>query len=289
MKSALPKVLHPLLGRTLLGHVLAAADAAAGRAARSSWSATAPTRSTAHLRRGRAGRRAGAAGRAARHRARGPDRAGGGAGRSPAPWWCSTATCRCCGRRRWRALVEAHEAAGAGGHRADRRGGRPDRPGPDRPRRGRQPGADRRGARRVRRGSGRSGRSTPGIYAFDAALLREALGKLSTDNDQGEEYLTDVFGLLVDAGQPVGVHVAADADGDAGLQRPGRAGGAAGAAARPGQRRLDAGRRVDPRPGDHLDRRDRDARPDAVIDQNTQLLRRDHGRRRARSSGRTPR
>src|SRR5262245_46957321 len=27
MKSALPKVLHPLLGRTLLGHVLAAAQA----------------------------------------------------------------------------------------------------------------------------------------------------------------------------------------------------------------------------------------------------------------------
>ena len=28
MKSALPKVLHPLLGRTLVGHVLAAADEA---------------------------------------------------------------------------------------------------------------------------------------------------------------------------------------------------------------------------------------------------------------------
>ncbi|MGK5442324.1 bifunctional UDP-N-acetylglucosamine diphosphorylase/glucosamine-1-phosphate N-acetyltransferase GlmU [Micromonospora sp. URMC 105] len=49
-----------------------------------------------------------------------------------------------------------------------------------------------------------------GIYAFDAARLRDALGKLSTDNDQGEEYLTDVFGLLVSAGEPVGVHVAAD-------------------------------------------------------------------------------
>ena len=43
-----------------------------------------------------------------------------------------------------------------------------------------------------------------GVYAFDAALLRDALGKLSTDNDQGEEYLTDVFGLLVAAGEPVG-------------------------------------------------------------------------------------
>jgi bifunctional UDP-N-acetylglucosamine pyrophosphorylase/glucosamine-1-phosphate N-acetyltransferase len=51
-----------------------------------------------------------------------------------------------------------------------------------------------------------------GIYAFDAAALREALGKLSTDNDQGEEYLTDVFGLLASVGRPVGVFVAPDAD-----------------------------------------------------------------------------
>ncbi|HEX5598676.1 MAG TPA: bifunctional UDP-N-acetylglucosamine diphosphorylase/glucosamine-1-phosphate N-acetyltransferase GlmU [Micromonosporaceae bacterium] len=49
-----------------------------------------------------------------------------------------------------------------------------------------------------------------GIYAFNAALLRGALGKLSTDNDQGEEYLTDVFGLLAAAGESVAVHVAAD-------------------------------------------------------------------------------
>ena len=28
-----------------------------------------------------------------------------------------------------------------------------------------------------------------GIYAFDAVLLQEALGKLSTDNDQGEQKL----------------------------------------------------------------------------------------------------
>ncbi|MDW3845833.1 bifunctional UDP-N-acetylglucosamine diphosphorylase/glucosamine-1-phosphate N-acetyltransferase GlmU [Micromonospora sp. BRA006-A] len=49
-----------------------------------------------------------------------------------------------------------------------------------------------------------------GIYAFDATRLREALGKLSTDNDQGEEYLTDVFALLRDAGEPVAVHCATD-------------------------------------------------------------------------------
>jgi bifunctional UDP-N-acetylglucosamine pyrophosphorylase / glucosamine-1-phosphate N-acetyltransferase len=51
-----------------------------------------------------------------------------------------------------------------------------------------------------------------GIYAFDVASLREALSKLSTDNDQGEEYLTDVFGILASVGHPVGVFVAPDAD-----------------------------------------------------------------------------
>lgn len=50
-----------------------------------------------------------------------------------------------------------------------------------------------------------------GIYAFEAAALREALGKLSTDNDQGEEYLTDVFALLASVGRAVGVCVAPDA------------------------------------------------------------------------------
>jgi bifunctional UDP-N-acetylglucosamine pyrophosphorylase/glucosamine-1-phosphate N-acetyltransferase len=51
-----------------------------------------------------------------------------------------------------------------------------------------------------------------GIYAFDIASLRAALGKLSSDNDQGEEYLTDVFGLLAAGGDPVGVFLAPDAD-----------------------------------------------------------------------------
>jgi bifunctional UDP-N-acetylglucosamine pyrophosphorylase/glucosamine-1-phosphate N-acetyltransferase len=50
-----------------------------------------------------------------------------------------------------------------------------------------------------------------GIYAFEAAALREALSKLSTDNEQGEEYLTDVFALLASAGGTVGVCVAPDA------------------------------------------------------------------------------
>jgi bifunctional UDP-N-acetylglucosamine pyrophosphorylase/glucosamine-1-phosphate N-acetyltransferase len=50
-----------------------------------------------------------------------------------------------------------------------------------------------------------------GVYAFEAAALRAALGKLSTDNDQGEEYLTDTFALLGGAGERMAVHVAQDA------------------------------------------------------------------------------
>ena len=49
-----------------------------------------------------------------------------------------------------------------------------------------------------------------GVYAFDAAALRDALGKLSTDNAQGEEYLTDVIGLMVAAGLPVSAYAVAD-------------------------------------------------------------------------------
>ena len=48
------------------------------------------------------------------------------------------------------------------------------------------------------------------VYAFDAAQLVDALGKLSTDNAQGEEYLTDVVGLHHDAGLIVAAHIAAD-------------------------------------------------------------------------------
>ncbi|NVM94418.1 bifunctional UDP-N-acetylglucosamine diphosphorylase/glucosamine-1-phosphate N-acetyltransferase GlmU [Arthrobacter wenxiniae] len=39
------------------------------------------------------------------------------------------------------------------------------------------------------------GEINSGIYAFDAKVLREALKKVTTDNTQGEMYLTDVLGL----------------------------------------------------------------------------------------------
>ena len=42
-----------------------------------------------------------------------------------------------------------------------------------------------------------------GVYAFDAKLLRESLAKLTTDNSQGEQYLTDVLGILRGEGHEV--------------------------------------------------------------------------------------
>lgn len=49
-----------------------------------------------------------------------------------------------------------------------------------------------------------------GIYAFDGLLLADAVKRVSTDNAQGEEYLTDVLSILREEGHRVGAHVAAD-------------------------------------------------------------------------------
>ena len=49
------------------------------------------------------------------------------------------------------------------------------------------------------------------VYAFDAAALGESLRSLTTDNAQGEEYLTDVVGLHKQTGRTVTAHVATDA------------------------------------------------------------------------------
>jgi bifunctional UDP-N-acetylglucosamine pyrophosphorylase/glucosamine-1-phosphate N-acetyltransferase len=50
-----------------------------------------------------------------------------------------------------------------------------------------------------------------GVYAFDAGHLRAALGKLTTANAQGEEYLTDVVALHRAAGLTVAAQVVDDA------------------------------------------------------------------------------
>ncbi|WP_328448750.1 bifunctional UDP-N-acetylglucosamine diphosphorylase/glucosamine-1-phosphate N-acetyltransferase GlmU [Amycolatopsis sp. NBC_00438] len=49
-----------------------------------------------------------------------------------------------------------------------------------------------------------------GVYAFDAAVLRDGLSRLSTDNAQGELYLTDVLGIANGDGLNVGALVVDD-------------------------------------------------------------------------------
>ncbi|HEV7975111.1 bifunctional UDP-N-acetylglucosamine diphosphorylase/glucosamine-1-phosphate N-acetyltransferase GlmU [Amycolatopsis sp.] len=49
-----------------------------------------------------------------------------------------------------------------------------------------------------------------GVYAFDAAVLVDGLSRLSTDNAQGELYLTDVLGIARGDGKLVGALVVED-------------------------------------------------------------------------------
>jgi bifunctional UDP-N-acetylglucosamine pyrophosphorylase/glucosamine-1-phosphate N-acetyltransferase len=51
------------------------------------------------------------------------------------------------------------------------------------------------------------------VYAFDGHLLKDALDQVGTDNDQGEQYLTDVIGVLVGHGHRVGAFVARSEEG----------------------------------------------------------------------------
>jgi bifunctional UDP-N-acetylglucosamine pyrophosphorylase/glucosamine-1-phosphate N-acetyltransferase len=49
-----------------------------------------------------------------------------------------------------------------------------------------------------------------GVLAVDASFLCDAVSRLATDNVQGELYLTDIVGLAVGDGLPVGAHVLED-------------------------------------------------------------------------------
>ena len=49
-----------------------------------------------------------------------------------------------------------------------------------------------------------------GMYCFSASDLRDALAKVTTDNAQGEEYLTDVIGLLREQGSTVSASLCRD-------------------------------------------------------------------------------
>ena len=208
MKSALPKVLHPILGRSLVGHVLAAAEPLKAERTLVVVGVGAE-RVAAHL--GEVAPHAEAVLQAEQH----------GTGHATrvaleaAPEVAGTVVVLTGDTPLLRpetldALLREHHEAGNAATVLTAEPGRPDGLG-----------------RIVRDGDGRvtaiveERDATPsqraireinsGIMAFDGVLLRETLAHVSTDNDQGEEYLTDVIGLLVGAGHPVGAHVAADA------------------------------------------------------------------------------
>jgi bifunctional UDP-N-acetylglucosamine pyrophosphorylase/glucosamine-1-phosphate N-acetyltransferase len=208
MKSALPKVLHPLLGRTLVGHVLAAAEEAVGAEAmvvighgadqvRAHLAEIAP-QATSVVQAEQRG--TGHAVRIALEAA--PDLAGTVVVLNGDIPLLRAETLR--------ALVHTHETTRAAATVLTAEVANPTGLG----RIVRSPGgefqaiveerdatAEQRGIREI----------NSGAYAFDAAALREMLSKLSSDNDQGEEYLTDVIGMLVAAGSPVVAHRAPDA------------------------------------------------------------------------------
>ena len=51
-----------------------------------------------------------------------------------------------------------------------------------------------------------------GMYVFDSAVLADHIGRLGTDNDQGEEYLTDVVASMTGQGLRVEAFIAPDPD-----------------------------------------------------------------------------
>ena len=207
MKSATPKVLHPLLGRTLLGHVLAAAGASSAERTivvvghkadqvEAHLAEVAPA-ATPVLQANQRG--TGHAVRIALEEV--PDVAGTVVVLNGDVPLLRPATLEL--------LLGEHESRGRGAtvlaaEVADPTGlgriVRDDRGNLERIVEERDASAQQRAIREV----------NAGIYAFEAGALREALSKLSTDNDQGEEYLTDVFALLASVGRAVGVCVAPD-------------------------------------------------------------------------------
>ena len=216
MRSSTPKVLHALAGRSLLDHVLAATDPLKPPAALSSSSGTAGSRSRV--------------------------RWGSGTSRwcrssRTAPATRSGSRCSPSVRESWRttsivvvvpgdaplltadtlaALVDLHARTRAAATLLTAEV--PDPTGYGRVVRNAAGDVLRR-----RRGAGRRRRDprirevATSVYAFAAGPLLAALARITTDNAQAEEYLTDVVELLVAEGLPVAAHLADDAAETAGV------------------------------------------------------------------------
>ncbi len=208
MKSSLPKMLHPLLGRTMLGHVLTATDqlnpartvVVVGHGA---------DQITAHL-----GEVAPAAVTVLQEHPRGTGHAARVAMEAHGPSEGTVVVVNgdvpLLRPGTLRSLVEAHEAAGAAATiltaEVDEPYGlgrvirHPVTGGVDAIVEERDATPDQRAVTEI----------NAGVYAFDAVLLSQALGKLTTANAQGEEYLTDVIALLVDSDHSVQAYATGD-------------------------------------------------------------------------------
>ena len=207
MKSRIPKVLHPLCGRSMLGHVLAAAGELD------------PHRLVVVAGHGRD--QVGA--EAARHA---PDaavvvqerQAGTGhavrmvieaLGVMPGIVVVTYGDMPLLRAQTLAALVRRARRGGQRGDRADRPGRRPGRL-----------RADHQGRRGALAEIVEEADATPeqraideinsGCYAFDGALLADAVKRVATDNAQGQEYLTDVVAIMRGDGHRAGTVLAAD-------------------------------------------------------------------------------
>jgi len=210
MKSELPKVLHPLLGRTIVGHVLATVREALDDAQIVVVVGRGAERVTEHVAEVAPG-----AGTALQDEQRGTGHAVRIA-LETVPDITGTVVVLngdipMLGAATLRELVATHEAAGAAATLLTAEVADPT--GLGRVLRGPDGSVDRIVEHRDATPDELAVREiNAGAYAFDEVALRDALAKISTDNDQGEEYLTDVAGLLVAAGQPVHAHRTDDPD-----------------------------------------------------------------------------
>ena len=126
-----------------------------------------------------------------------------------------------------------------------------------------------------------------GVYAFDAAVLRDGLSRLSTDNAQGELYLTDVLGIANGDGLDVGALVVDDPWLTEGVNDRVQLVGARRRAQPPDRAALAARGRHGRRPRLDLDRRRRDAVARRRHRARCAAQGRDDGRRGHARSGRT--
>jgi bifunctional UDP-N-acetylglucosamine pyrophosphorylase/glucosamine-1-phosphate N-acetyltransferase len=208
MKSSLPKMLHPLLGRTVLGHVLAAA------------AALRPTRTlvvvghgadqiTAHLRDVAPDART-----VVQESQRGTGHATRVALESFVPVAGTVVVVNgdvpLLRPPTLRSLVEAHEVAGAAATILTAEVEEPYGLG----RVIRDPVTGAVDAIVEERDATPDQRTVTeinaGVYAFDGPLLAQCLAKLTSANAQGEEYLTDVIALLVDSDHSVLAYATGD-------------------------------------------------------------------------------